>query len=181
MPEESGSPDRPDPDDIDDSWLGQADDEPPSPTDVLAGLIIDRVGPLLELTKDQRDHVLDRIRQFYDDVDYLATNIGADLIPLLRDTARDALLGGPIVSLGSSHREPVRVLTSSLKLKTKAQFDVISALLAAGDAGLTGDQLIVRSKHTDAVNVLGRVKSSAPAWYAVIHLPGPGGERYRIG
>jgi hypothetical protein len=63
---------------------------------------------------------------------------------------------------------------------TTAQYHVVEALLAAGDAGLTKDELVTASGHGDARHVLKRLADSDPDWHAVIHFPGKTGGRYRV-
>lgn len=63
---------------------------------------------------------------------------------------------------------------------TFAQFAVVSALLQAGEDGLTKDQLDTRSGHSDARKILKRLHDSDPDWAAVIHMAGRSGCRYRI-
>jgi hypothetical protein len=77
--------------------------------------------------------------------------------------------------------EPPVVLGAPRKELTQAQYDVVKALLAAGETGLTKDQLVEKSHHGDAVNILKRLAKSDPAWGNVIRLAGKVGRRYRIG
>ena len=79
---------------------------------------------------------------------------------------------------------------------TVAQYDVLKALMDAGDEGLTGDELAIKSGHGGAINVLknlagvvvkskkrARPKSKSkpdPDWQSVIVLPGGPGKRYRL-
>jgi hypothetical protein len=83
----------------------------------------------------------------------------------------------PVVLISPSVR-PFVLGRSKTKL-TPAQFRVVKALMAAGEAGLTKARLL---KVTgDAINVLKRLAKSDEDWAAVIHLPGQSGRRYRLG
>lgn len=84
----------------------------------------------------------------------------------------------PRVELRMRHEDPI-VLGKPKKRLTKAQYNVIQALLSARDRGLTKDQLVEKSGHTDAVNVLKRLAKDLD-WKKVIHLPGITGGGYRI-
>jgi|SRR5215469_5891327 len=64
---------------------------------------------------------------------------------------------------------------------TKAQYDVVAALLAAGERGLTKDALVANSNHADARGILSRLAKSDADWRAVIKFPGKSWVRYRIG
>lgn len=81
-------------------------------------------------------------------------------------------LGGPA--------ERVIVRGKVQRKLTKAQRDVIEALLAAGSSGLTKDQLVSQSGHGDAVGVLKRLRAKSPEWRAVIGLAEVTGGGYRI-
>jgi hypothetical protein len=63
---------------------------------------------------------------------------------------------------------------------TWAQHRVVQALLAAGNEGLTKDQLDSHSGHSDARKILKRLHDSDSDWAGVIHMPGIPGCRYRI-
>jgi hypothetical protein len=63
---------------------------------------------------------------------------------------------------------------------TEAQYDVIKALLDAGESGLNKNRLIKNSGHTGAVNVLRRLSEKDPAWRSVIRLAGKKGCAYRL-
>ena len=62
-----------------------------------------------------------------------------------------------------------------------AQYNVVKALVDAGEAGLTVDQLVQQSGHSDARGILKRLADSDSDWRAVIHFPGKAGGHYRIG
>jgi hypothetical protein len=63
---------------------------------------------------------------------------------------------------------------------TDARYNVVKALLDAGDGGLTGDDLVVKSGHGGAVNTLKTLAKSDADWRAVILLAGGPGKRYRL-
>jgi hypothetical protein len=63
---------------------------------------------------------------------------------------------------------------------TPARYDIIQALIAAGENGLTGDELIEKSGHGGAINTLKRLAASDSDWGAVIQLAGVPNGRYRI-
>jgi len=63
---------------------------------------------------------------------------------------------------------------------TLPRHNVIKALLAAGDDGLSKDSLATESGHGDAVGILKRLAKSDPDWKTVIKLAGKPGGRYRI-
>jgi len=63
---------------------------------------------------------------------------------------------------------------------TNAQYDVVLALLQAGERGLTKDELDHESKHGDARGVLKRLTDKDSDWRAVIPFPGMTGGGYRI-
>lgn len=80
------------------------------------------------------------------------------------------------VILGRFGDEPI-VLGKRKPRLTRAKFDVVRALLEAGEFGLTKDQLDERSHHTEARKPLKRLHDSDPDWAEVIHLPGRSGLR----
>lgn len=63
---------------------------------------------------------------------------------------------------------------------TAAQYDVVIALLRAGEKGLTKDELDRKSKHGDARKILYRLAEKDGDWKAAIQLPGKTGRGYRI-
>jgi hypothetical protein len=63
----------------------------------------------------------------------------------------------------------------------QTQYNVVKALLDAGDTGLTVDQLVAQSGHSDARGILKRLADFDPVWRSVIHFPGKAGGHYRIG
>jgi hypothetical protein len=63
---------------------------------------------------------------------------------------------------------------------TNAQYNVVQALIEAGANGLTKDQIVTKSGHSDAVKILGRVAEIDADWKAVVGMAGKSGGRYRI-
>jgi hypothetical protein len=63
---------------------------------------------------------------------------------------------------------------------TLPQYDVVKALLEAGERGLSKDELDRKSKHGDARKILKRLADSDADWKAVISFPGKRGGGYRI-
>jgi hypothetical protein len=86
----------------------------------------------------------------------------------------------PAVILAGKTKQPI-VRGKPRPVLRLAQFNVVKALVDAGDTGLTVDQLVQQSGHADARGILKRLADSDPAWRAVIHFPGKAGGRYRIG
>jgi hypothetical protein len=77
--------------------------------------------------------------------------------------------------------KPPLVLGREKAPLTDAQYDVVEALLKAGNRGLSKDRLTERSGRADSLGALRRLQSSDPDWAAVIHFPGRPGGGYRIG
>jgi hypothetical protein len=86
---------------------------------------------------------------------------------------------GPPVILGKRSNEPI-VKGRRKKRLTDAQYDVITALLTAGDDGLSKDSLATESGHGDAHRVLRRLADSDTDWKSVILMAEKPGGRYRI-
>jgi hypothetical protein len=84
-----------------------------------------------------------------------------------------------LVILGKRSDEPTVNGRRKHRL-TKARYDVVEALLAAGDDGLSKDCLAIESKHGDANRVLKRLADSDPDWAQAIQMAGMPGGRYRI-
>jgi hypothetical protein len=63
---------------------------------------------------------------------------------------------------------------------TAGEYDVVEALLAAGERGLTKDALIINGRHEDARGILSRLRKKDPDWASVIQMAGKSGGRYRI-
>ena len=95
-----------------------------------------------------------------------------DPIPIVKTDSGSVLLFDP-------HDRPIVNGTEKPTL-TYAQYNVVMALLKAGDKGLTKDALDRNSGHTDARKILGRLANKDNDWKAVILLPGITGKRYRI-
>ncbi len=72
------------------------------------------------------------------------------------------------------------VLGREESLVTSAQYDVLQALVNAGADGLSMTELIRRSGHGSARNVLKNLANSSSAWQQVILMPGAPGRRYRL-
>lgn len=83
------------------------------------------------------------------------------------------------IILREQHRVPFVHGKEKRKL-TLVQYKTIKALLDAGDNGLTKDELVEKSGHSDARGALRRLKNSDPDWEKVIHFPGLSGGRYRV-
>ena len=62
-----------------------------------------------------------------------------------------------------------------------AQFNVVKALLDAGDRGLTKDDMVAKSGHSDALGILHRLADGDDDWKKAIHFAGKPGGRYKIG
>jgi hypothetical protein len=73
------------------------------------------------------------------------------------------------------------VLGKTKSKLTTAQYNVLKALLDAGEAGLTKDGLDRNSGHGDARKIMKRLAASDPDWNAVLSFPGTPGKKYRIG
>jgi hypothetical protein len=66
-----------------------------------------------------------------------------------------------------------------LKRLTKAQYDVVKAVLEAGPEGLTNDDLVMRSRHGGAVNDLKRLLKSQPVYSSLMAASGRERRGYR--
>jgi hypothetical protein len=97
----------------------------------------------------------------------------------LPPSAPPAEPAGPPLILGEPGDEPV-VRGKKKPRLTAAQFDVLKALLDAKDKGLTKDELVNNSGHTDAVNVLKRLWKKDDDWKSIIQMAEVPGGRYRI-
>jgi hypothetical protein len=64
---------------------------------------------------------------------------------------------------------------------TPAQYDVIQALVEAGDAGLFFNALMDRSGHSHPHKILGRLTNTRPEWRHIIRFPGTSWRGYRLG
>jgi hypothetical protein len=83
------------------------------------------------------------------------------------------------VILGNPSEKPI-VNGRTKRRLTRARYDVVKALLAESEDGLSKDSLATKSEHTDAVGILKRLAESDPDWGSVIQLAGKPGGRYRI-
>jgi hypothetical protein len=88
--------------------------------------------------------------------------------------------GAPRVVLRGPAEGPF-VLGREKRPLTLAQYDVVKALLDAGERGLSKDELDRQSGHGDARKLLKRLAALDDDWQAVIHFPGKPGGGYRIG
>jgi hypothetical protein len=97
---------------------------------------------------------------------------GSEPIPIAESSTKSVIL------YGRQHGPKVR---GKIKNRlTNAQYDVVLALLQAGDRSLTKDQLNEKSKHGDARKVLRRLFNSDSDWESVIQLAGKTGRGYQI-
>jgi hypothetical protein len=101
------------------------------------------------------------------------------VVELNDSTLRKDSPRGTAVILGKSGGRPIVCGKSKAPL-TLARYNIVKALIDAGDDGLTGDELAERSGHGGAVNVLKSLAKSDPDWRSVIQLPGKPGGRYRL-
>lgn len=79
---------------------------------------------------------------------------------------------------GVKNLPKIRGKEASSPLRT-SQYNVLKTLDEAGTNGLTKDELVSRSGHTDALGILKRV-ARRPEWRDVIQLAGKTGGRYRL-
>jgi hypothetical protein len=91
----------------------------------------------------------------------------------------EAPAAGPLVILGEPGDKPI-VNGKAKKRLLLTQFHVIKALTEAGKNGLSKDELIDKSGHGDAVNILKRLADRDADWKSVIQLGEIPGGRYRI-
>jgi hypothetical protein len=91
--------------------------------------------------------------------------------------AGEAEPGQPRVILGAKGEKAI-VLGKARPL-TPGHHDIVRVLLDAGKEGLSKDDLIRKSGHGDAVNMLKRLASD-PCWTKVVHLPGRPWKRYQV-
>ena len=83
------------------------------------------------------------------------------------------------VKLYGPAAEPTVKGTTKPRL-TKAQYDVVCALIQGGEDGLTKDTLDKKSEHGDSRKIMKRLSDSDPDWKSVLLFPGTPGKRYRI-
>jgi hypothetical protein len=122
---------------------------------------------LLELQEQLRSYV--NILRETPTAAFLDTKAGSDLPS--RSPRRVVLQG---------RGEPPIVQGKAKSRLTYAQYDVVEALLKAGDSGLSKDELAVKGRHPDANRILKRLADSDPDWGTVIQMAGKPGGRYRI-
>jgi hypothetical protein len=85
----------------------------------------------------------------------------------------------PRVVLRGREEGPI-VLGKPKRKLTTPQYNVVQALLDAGDGGLTKDELVSKSGHEDARGILTRLAEKDADWKEVIHFAGQTGGGYRI-
>ncbi len=94
--------------------------------------------------------------------------------------AESRLEDQPSVMLRRRDQGPI-VRGKEKPVLTDREFNVIAALIAAGQRGLNKDKLDEKSGHSEARKVLRELRNSDPDWASVIHMPGkPGRGGYRI-
>jgi hypothetical protein len=98
----------------------------------------------------------------------------------LEEATPAATAPSPAVILAGKTKQPI-VRGKPKPVLRQPQYNVVKALVDAGDTGLTVDQLVHQSSHADARGILKRLAESDPDWRAVIHFPGKSGGHYRIG
>jgi len=101
-----------------------------------------------------------------------ATEKVEDVQPTAKTKSGSVLLFGNVDS-------PIVQGTEKAKL-TKPQYNVIQALIEAGEEGLTKDELDRKSGHGDSRKILKRLADSDADWKSVIPFPGKPGRGYRI-
>ncbi len=84
------------------------------------------------------------------------------------------------VILRGRHERPIVLGKEQEKVLTVAQYNVVSALMQAGEIGLSTDKLVETSGHGGAVNVLRRLARSSGEWGSAIGLAGSPGNHFRI-
>jgi hypothetical protein len=99
--------------------------------------------------------------------------------PIRRDTASTAGAPKPRVVLRDRAEAPL-VLGKEKRILTAPQYDVVKALLDAGDRGLTKDELENKSGHGDARKILKRLANKDSDWGKVIQFARITGGGYRI-
>lgn len=122
-----------------------------------------------------------RLREAYDDICQCLSMPDPpteSAAPVVSDKMSDRQATSPVVLQG--HGKPPVVRGVVKRPLTKAQYDVIQALLDAGRAGLSKDELEEKSGHADARKILKRLHDSDPDWKRVILLAGRPGVRYRL-
>lgn len=85
----------------------------------------------------------------------------------------------PRVKLNGQSEQP-EVDGESVGVLTNARYNVVDALLKAGPDGLKKRDLVSKSGHSSAVNVLKGLAKVNKAWNAVVKLPGSTGKKYAL-
>jgi len=93
--------------------------------------------------------------------------------------APEAIAARPLVILGEPGDNPI-VNGKTKKRLLLTQFHVIKALMEAGTNGLSKDELVNKSAHSDAVNILKRPRDSDADWKSVTQTGEIPGGRYRV-
>jgi hypothetical protein len=104
-----------------------------------------------------------------------ATGSKPDPPPPLVD---DKTPAAPVI-LGKPGDEPTVNGRTKPRL-TGPRYDVVKALLSAGNDGLSHESLVRKSGHGDARRILKRLADSDNDWSSVIQMAGDPGGRYRI-
>lgn len=128
------------------------------------------------------DEARDSSRSFLNAARELANLFGAEVDAIRTRSKLDEPVSqseSGSVQLFGEGKNPV-VTDRKKKPLTKAQYDVVLALLEAGAAGLTIDNLKLYSGHDDARGILKRLAGKDPDWNSVIAFAGSTGMRYRI-
>jgi hypothetical protein len=96
------------------------------------------------------------------------------------DPQDDAPGSSPRVVLRARDEGPI-VLNREKRRLTYREYNVVKALLDAGERGLTKDELDKKSGHADSRKALRTLRNSDPDWAKVIQMPGQRGQGgYRI-
>lgn len=102
-------------------------------------------------------------------------DLPAEIVAFLRSRAGRTR---PVVLRGLS--EGPIVLGRRKAPLTRAGYDVVLALIEAGDEGLDKAALETRSRHSDARRILRGLRASDPDWAAVLQMAGKAYSGYRI-
>lgn len=78
-------------------------------------------------------------------------------------------------------RERPLVRGTEVPQVTQTRYDILEALIEAGENGLSGRELKNRSRHSSAVNTLKSLARSSNAWGGAVVLPKKPGLGYRLG
>jgi hypothetical protein len=87
----------------------------------------------------------------------------------------------PAVTLGKQSDQP-KIRGKAVPHLSTTRYNVVKALLNAWPGSLNKDELVTKSGHRDAVNILRRLhdQSRTPEWATAINLAGTRGVGYRI-